>query len=279
MRKVLLLALLMPLFTGCLKDESVDYEARDEKLISELVEGNANIIKDETSGLYYEIIEQGTGEPVGVKDDEDDLITFSYKGTYLDGKEYNDTEDENITNYLSTLPYGFQIGLSKINRLGEIKLYIPTLLTYNPYGGCAGPGDEAMIYTVKVDRDQKDIDHDILLEYFEDNSIDAVSHESGLFYVISEEGTDGYVPENSRVHVSYIGKVLGETDEFDSGTIENRSLVDLIEAWRVGLPLFRKGTKVKLYCPSQMCYGSSAVGEDIPANSILVFDLDIIDYI
>jgi len=38
-----------------------------------------------------------------------------------------------------------------------------------------------------------------------------------------------------------------------------------------------KGGKIKLWVPSNLGYGSRPMGRRIPANSVLVFDVDLLD--
>jgi len=278
MKKVVLFGMLLPLLVSCMKEEEyVDYTAVDEKIISEYLQENNIDAERDASGLYYTVINEGTGDAIGADETQDDKVTFSYKGTLINGNEYNDSEGKNITNYLSQLPYGFQIGLSKINKQGEITLYIPSLLCRDPYGYSAGPENTVMIYELKVDRDQDDIDEDIIAAYLEENNItDAIRDESGLYYRIITEGEGPNVPENALIDVSYIGKLLDGTT-FDEGTLNNQPLVNLIPAWKIGIPKLKKGSNAIFYCPSQMAYGSQEQ-EKIPANSVLVFDINVINF-
>ena len=43
------------------------------------------------------------------------------------------------------------------------------------------------------------------------------------------------------------------------------------------MKLLNKGAKAKFYIPSPLAYGKRKIGEDIPANSILVFDIEIME--
>jgi FKBP-type peptidyl-prolyl cis-trans isomerase FkpA len=52
-------------------------------------------------------------------------------------------------------------------------------------------------------------------------------------------------------------------------------LGQLIVGWQKGLPLISSGGKITLYIPPSLGYGSAAAGS-IPANSILIFDIELI---
>jgi FKBP-type peptidyl-prolyl cis-trans isomerase FkpA len=45
--------------------------------------------------------------------------------------------------------------------------------------------------------------------------------------------------------------------------------------WKLGLPLIKAGGKIKLYLPPSLGYGNSVSG-NIPANSILVFEITLV---
>ena len=51
----------------------------------------------------------------------------------------------------------------------------------------------------------------------------------------------------------------------------------VIDGWDEGLMILKKGSKAKLIIPSPLGYGESGAGAMIPANSILVFDVEVTD--
>ncbi|MCW3788163.1 FKBP-type peptidyl-prolyl cis-trans isomerase [Plebeiibacterium sediminum] len=280
MKKVLILAMLLPLLAGCLKDdENIDYAVLDEEIISEYLATNNIVAERHSSGLYYKVIEQGEGASINI--DTDDKVTFSFSSETITGASFYD-EDKNHTANLSALPYAFQIGMSQINKEGEIILYSPSQLCRNAYGYIYGEENTVMVYHIKIDRDQSEIDEEIISAYLADNGIEAERHESGLYYKILTEGEGDNVTSTSLVDASYKGSLLnGEV--FDEGTLSRTSLTGLIEAWQVGVPLLKKGSKARFYCPSQMCYGSTARYDSngnvtIPDNSILIFEIEVVNF-
>jgi FKBP-type peptidyl-prolyl cis-trans isomerase FkpA/FKBP-type peptidyl-prolyl cis-trans isomerase FklB len=50
----------------------------------------------------------------------------------------------------------------------------------------------------------------------------------------------------------------------------------LIKGWQIGIPLMKKGGKATFYVPSELGYGGNDMGA-IPPNSILIFDIELID--
>ncbi|MEQ1623714.1 MAG: FKBP-type peptidyl-prolyl cis-trans isomerase, partial [Sediminibacterium sp.] len=80
------------------------------------------------------------------------------------------------------------------------------------------------------------------------------------------------------VYVTYSGKLLNGT-EFDKGTnpsLTGWTLNQLIDGWKIGLPLLKKGGKIKLVVPSSLAYGCSGSGS-IPSNSPLYFEISLVD--
>ncbi|KQQ68194.1 peptidylprolyl isomerase [Pseudomonas sp. Leaf127] len=102
---------------------------------------------------------------------------------------------------------------------------------------------------------------------------------SGLQYEVIKKA-DGAQPKPSDVvTVHYEGKLI-DGKVFDS-SVERGSPIDLpvggvIPGWVEGLQLMHVGEKVKLYIPSELAYGAQSPSPLIPANSVLVFDLELL---
>ncbi|MCX6316986.1 MAG: FKBP-type peptidyl-prolyl cis-trans isomerase [Bacteroidetes bacterium] len=118
-----------------------------------------------------------------------------------------------------------------------------------------------------------------ILDYASANGIIATAHSTGLYYQITNPGSGTTPSINSKVFVTYTGKLLNGT-QFDAGTTPvtggGWALSGLISGWQIGLPLIQKGGSIKLIIPSSMAYGCQGAGT-IPANSILFFDITLND--
>ncbi len=119
-------------------------------------------------------------------------------------------------------------------------------------------------------------DREKILEYIEKNDLDAEEHETGLFYVIDVEGSGGHPHAGSRVVVNFKGYLL-DGKVFDEGQNFQSNLAGTIEGWRVGIPLFKRGGKGMLLVPSAMGYGPYGM-PGIPRSSVLIFDIELIDF-
>lgn len=110
--------------------------------------------------------------------------------------------------------------------------------------------------------------------YLTDNNITATQHCSGAFYIIDAAGTGAIPNICSFINASYVGKLTNGT-VFDQGAFQQPlQLRQLIRGWINTIPLIKQGGKIRLYLPPSLGYGSQANGS-IPANSILIFDLEL----
>jgi len=131
--------------------------------------------------------------------------------------------------------------------------------------------------------------------YLAKNKLTAQKTASGLYYVIEKEGTGEVTTPGTTLYVNYAGYLINGT-LFDTSWPEiakannmfseerpyeplpvNVGMRQVIDGWDEGLMLLKKGSKAKLIIPSPLGYGESGAGEMIPANSILVFDVEVTD--
>lgn len=114
-----------------------------------------------------------------------------------------------------------------------------------------------------------------LRQYITSNGIKATADPRGFYYTIQSPGTGTKPTICSNVTVNYVGK-LTSGKVFDSGNGVRFGLNELVVGWQEGIPLIAPGGKVTLYLPPSLAYGSRDL-PGIPANSILVFDIDLVD--
>ena len=118
-------------------------------------------------------------------------------------------------------------------------------------------------------------------QYIKDKGLSGfVRDTSGVYVSITQPGTGPNAVKKQSVKVLYTGTLLDGT-VFDSNLTSlgfpfllGRSLV--IPGWDKGFQYFNKGAKGILLIPSPMGYGQNATGK-IPANSILRFDVEVVD--
>ena len=117
--------------------------------------------------------------------------------------------------------------------------------------------------------------------YLASATITATKHCSGMYYTINAAGSGATATICSTVNVKYKGQLTNGTVFDQSATPVSFNLGGLIEAWKKGIPMIKPGGKVTLYCPPSLAYGSQVIKDGagnviIPANSILVFEVELV---
>jgi FKBP-type peptidyl-prolyl cis-trans isomerase FkpA len=105
--------------------------------------------------------------------------------------------------------------------------------------------------------------------------------DSGLQYEILIEGEGESPAANDIVKVLYEGSLLDGTIFDSSDDIEVPAefpLDAVIPGWSEGLQLMKKGSKYRLFIPSEMAYGIYGAGEVIPPYSTLIFTVELLDF-
>lgn len=147
----------------------------------------------------------------------------------------------------------------------------------------------------KAAQDQLIMDNEILDNYLQENGIETMKTESGLRYVINEEGTGPQADSGQVVKVNYAGRIL-DGPYFDSSieSIARENAIfregrdyspfsftlgqgGVIKGWDEGIALLNEGSKATLYIPSSLGYGNRGAGAVIKPNSILVFDVELVE--
>jgi len=122
---------------------------------------------------------------------------------------------------------------------------------------------------------QAKLDDQIISDYIASKQLNASKTESGLYYVINEEGAGENPTSKSTVKVAYRGFFTNNSvfDESDTTGV-SFSLTNVIEGWQEGIPYFKPGGKGLLLIPSALGYGRTA-RPGIPANSVLIFSINL----
>ncbi len=103
---------------------------------------------------------------------------------------------------------------------------------------------------------------------------------SGLQYEVITKGDGKTLPKAvDTVKVHYVG-TLTDGSTFDSSVERGQPtefpLNQVIPGWTEGLQLMSKGAKFRFFIPPGLGYGARALPK-IPANSVLVFEVELLD--
>lgn len=124
------------------------------------------------------------------------------------------------------------------------------------------------------------IDKKIIENYLAEHNLTAQSTASGLYYIIEKPGGVNHPNINSAVSANYKGYLTDGTvfdESYSTGQPATFELSGVIQGWKEGLQLIGVNGKIKLLIPSALGYGAN-VKTDIPANSVLIFDIELVEF-
>lgn len=100
---------------------------------------------------------------------------------------------------------------------------------------------------------------------------------SGLGYIMLHPSTGTKPTEADFVLVNYVGYLAASGVVFDQGVRSAFAVNGVIPGFSEGLQMLTKGSVARFCIPAAMGYGAEATGT-IPANSDLVFQVELVDY-
>ena len=231
-----------------------------------------------SSGLKYidEVI--GTGR----LPQKGDRVKVHYTGTLEDDTKFDSSRDRNspfeFTIGIGRVIKGWDEGVATMKVGGKRKLIIPSHLGYGQRGaGKVIPPNATLHFDVElIEVKEKFIDTDFELPGREEVT------ESGLRMIIHKEG-NGEIPQTGQTVIVHYRGILENGKEFDSSHDKGQPFKfplgqgRVIKGWDEALSIMSKGEKRTLIIPPDLGYGSRAKGK-IPANSILIFEVELIDF-
>lgn len=111
----------------------------------------------------------------------------------------------------------------------------------------------------------------------------AKSTESGLHYIVEKTGA-GETPSKGQIVTAHYQGTLLSGEVFDSSLKRNKPFSfpvgrgRVIKGWDEAFLSMKKGEKRKLILPADIAYGLRGSPPVIPANAILVFDVELVDF-
>jgi FKBP-type peptidyl-prolyl cis-trans isomerase FklB len=102
---------------------------------------------------------------------------------------------------------------------------------------------------------------------------------SGLQYKVLAEGSGKTPLETDAVTVNYRGTLIDGT-EFDSSHQRGQSATfkvnGVIRGWTEALQLMKEGSKWQLFIPPDLAYRERGAGRNVPPNSTLIFEVELL---
>jgi FKBP-type peptidyl-prolyl cis-trans isomerase len=227
------------------------------------------------SGLKWEAIEEGSGEPPGT----DDLVNLRCTIWTTEGK---------IAFSSAALPTRLvtRAGGAQLTPLAE-KFMPEAVRMMKPGGSCRfevpaaiGWGKTRVVPNVGEDETtiwQIDLVRILRLTPLDPDKTKRTA--SGLEYEVLAEGSGASPGPGATVLVHYIGW-LEDGKEFDCsyrrGKPAQFALGGVIRGWTEGLQLMKPGATYRFRIPPALAYGEKGMGATIPGNATLVFEVDLL---
>jgi hypothetical protein len=105
---------------------------------------------------------------------------------------------------------------------------------------------------------------------------------SGLQYEIVKKGSGPTPTDADVVLVNYKGSLLpkgsGEGPVFDKAERAPFPVTGVVPGFSEALKLMNRGSKYRFWIPPALGYGETSPDPKLPAHSVLVFDVDLIDF-
>lgn len=124
--------------------EPIDYDKQNEQEILDYITKNNLDATRSSTGLYYVIEKEGTGEHPNVNSD----VTVNYYGYYTNEKVFD--QNDNITFNLQQVVSGWTEGITYFKKDGSGILLVPSKLGYgyDDYRGI--PGGSVLIFDIDL---------------------------------------------------------------------------------------------------------------------------------
>ena len=276
MDKYLSIILILALF-ACQKPSSKQEDSVAETQTTTVQTPGAGEAITTPTGLKYidEVVGTGKTPKTG------DKVKVHYTGTLEDGTKFDSSLDRNqpfeFPLGVGRVIKGWDQGIASMKVGGKRKLIIPPELAYGERAVGSIPANSILFFDVElIEVIEKFVDTDFSLPGREEVT------KSGLRMIIHKRG-NGEIPlPGQTVKVHYTG-LLENGSKFDSSHDRGQPISfplgqgRVIKGWDEALALMSKGEKRTLIIPPDIAYGSRGKGK-IPPNSILIFEVELIDF-
>jgi FKBP-type peptidyl-prolyl cis-trans isomerase len=285
------------------KQAAID-KKQDQELIAYFAKNNIANAKKLPSGVYVCIDSEGAGELIKPGFE----VSMNYENQGLTGTKF-DSNIDSAFNHVTPkkvivrqgqLLTGWDEGIQQFKKGGKGKIFIPSKLAYGTNKFALNSKDSIPSNSIiRIDLEILDVVDAALLAkqmiekedgeiqaFLKTNNLTATKTNSGLYYIITQEGTGGTPAPGDEVNMNYTGMYL-DGKKFDSNVDSSFNHVTplvfplgqgrVIPGWDEGIQLLKKGTKAKFIIPSRIGYGTNGKGNIAP-NTIMQFDVELLDF-
>lgn len=133
------------IFLSCSNNDT-DFERQTEEDIIKYIEDNDLNANRTDSGLYYVIDKSGSG----TRPTSSSNVTVAYKGYFLDGSVFDQSDASGISFGLNQVISGWTEGIPLFKEGGEGLLLVPSNLGYGDNGRSSIPGGAVLLFDIKL---------------------------------------------------------------------------------------------------------------------------------
>ena len=236
--------------------------------------------KKEKSGIEIWDVKEGKGDEVkpGAK------VKVHYTGWLTDGTVFDSSvvRQEPIEFPLAGVIKGWQEGIPGMKVGGVRRLKIPAELAYGNRQKGKIPANSTLVFEVEMLATEADPEAPVpgqkKPEFPDIKAKEWKKLDNGLEIWDVEEGKGEAVKEGAKVTVFYCGW-LTNGKEFDSNFGDRAitfGLDEVIKGWGKGIPGMKPGGVRRLKIPPELGYGKRGAGDDIPPDSVLIFEVKLV---
>jgi len=259
-------------FTGCSKQNEIKINASGLKYVDEKPGEGREAKQDNVVTINYRAWMANDSTDI-FSDWTSDTTKFAYLvgDSYSKGKAIKFVLGENL------FIKGLDEGILGMKTGGIRAVFIPSKLAYGRKG----------MYPILANSDLKvvvellEVKNKIITKMWDIDPSNLKATENGLKYGIVNEGQGSYPSNGNAVMINYTGYLQDSTKFYSSVEIDEpfEFVVggkQVIDGLNEGVRLLKKGGKARLILPPSLAYKNISLPQ-IPANSTLIFDLELLD--
>ncbi len=235
--------------------------------------------KKTPSGLEIWDVKEGTGTAAAAGS----KVKVHYTGWLTNGDIFDSSvvRKEPIEFGLDNLIKGWQEGIPGMKPGGVRRLKIPPELAYGDKAKAKIPAKSTLVFEIELlgvsdNKPTQTQENKPMLPTLDAKEWKKL--ESGIEIWDVKEGEGEPVKKGASVTVHYTGW-LTNGKQFDSsigGKPVTFPLSGVIKGWQEGIPGMKPGGTRRLKIPAELGYGKRGAGDDIPPDSVLVFEVQLI---
>ncbi len=283
----------------------MEMKQQEQELLKVYLTNNNITTQPLESGLFYIEEKKGSGPLPKLGD----VLKVHFTVSMLDGFPLFSTYDKEPMDIEFGQQFdteGFDEALAYLQKGTKAKLIVPSHLAFDSIGrNQMIPPYTTMLYNVELVniRSKAEVERELeasrkaeeqkaqksrleeqssINNFLKKNNITIDPRPSGMYYLETEKGTGKPAIAGKTVKVHYTlynieGKLLQSSKEMNQPFSFVVGQGQVIQGWDEGLLLMNEGGKARFILPSSLAYGGTARGNDIPAYSPLVFDVELLE--